>query len=478
MYGLKKTDLEFISKKIQYQKDYLLDNSFITSSGQVKSLLDVSFSANHSVRYYAQLANKINTMSSYAKDFSLTPVFITITLDGFYRDFLKSDFSRFNKFKDIKKETILKSIPDNDIYGFLRQKIVNQEVFTIKDLYNVLNYQFKAFLGSYVFKKMKKQGFKYIYIRTVEPHEKDGVPHFHIMFWLNSDFIDELQETFNKIFPAPQNEKEGFVTEIYNPVGYVLKYITKSFIDVKNGNDIDYIQAWYIKHRIMRCVTSRLTVPQWVYQKCFAIEQDWFYLTDFIYHDDKIAEWSLKDKYFHFLDLNSSREIIYQDGVISLLLDDKVLQTFGTKKEKIILSSRVKSIFNKRKLNKFTDVIIDGEEFRLKKGKFVDGKQQSDKLLSRTLYSFDADGNKFVLIDSKPKKQPHEMGNIELYNYFYSLDLHTVNIDHYRVVHKFMCERGLIVNQLENILHVENSLRYFSAWDENVINEIYAEEVF
>ena len=63
MYGLKDRDLKQIQKKHEVQRDYLDNNTFTTSTGQVKSLLDVSFSANHSKRYYSEIINKINTIN-------------------------------------------------------------------------------------------------------------------------------------------------------------------------------------------------------------------------------------------------------------------------------------------------------------------------------------------------------------------------------------------------------------------------------
>ena len=59
MYGIKKHDLKFIQKKHEIQRSYLKDQFFIGSTGQVKTLLDVSFSANHSKRYYAEIINKM-----------------------------------------------------------------------------------------------------------------------------------------------------------------------------------------------------------------------------------------------------------------------------------------------------------------------------------------------------------------------------------------------------------------------------------
>lgn len=56
MYGLKEKRFNSNSKKKhEVQRDYLENHNFLTSSGQVKTLLDVSFSANHSSRYYTEV---------------------------------------------------------------------------------------------------------------------------------------------------------------------------------------------------------------------------------------------------------------------------------------------------------------------------------------------------------------------------------------------------------------------------------------
>ena len=84
------------SKKHEVQRDYLDNHNFTTATGQVKSLLDVSFSANHSKRYYSEIINKINTINDIIamEETQYQSIFITVTLDGYFRDFLKGNFSR------------------------------------------------------------------------------------------------------------------------------------------------------------------------------------------------------------------------------------------------------------------------------------------------------------------------------------------------------------------------------------------------
>jgi len=337
MYGIKKQDLKYIQNKHLFQKNYLKDNFFTSSTGQIKTLLDVSFSANHSKRYYNEMINKINTINDIisSSDTEYTPVFITATLDGYFRDFLKGNFKRFLAKKYTNTE-LKKLIPNNERFGHLIEKIKEEKKFTIKDLYNVLNFQIYRFQSSQKYRAINKQGFKAHYIRVAEPHKKDGVPHIHMMLYIPSQFKMSLLAVFKDYFPAPQNLKKrrlfdkktkkvlkvyedgqinGFQWDIDSAPAYILKYLFKSFLDVESGAEIDELQAWYIKHRILRCITSHSITPAWVYRKMFALDNDWFYLTDIA--KTGTCEWSKEDDYICFQDENN-RVLQYEKGVYKL----------------------------------------------------------------------------------------------------------------------------------------------------------------
>ena len=343
MYGLTKLDLKNIQQKHDLQRDYLVNSTFETSTGQCKTLLDVSFSANHSPRYYTELLNKINTFNDLMNSDINTiykPVFITITLDGFYRGFLNGHFNKYDEKKHKKQ------IPNNERFGFLQDKIKNKEKFTIKDLYNVLNFQLDKFRQSQIFRDVKNNNHKIHYIRVCEPHKKDGVPHLHIMMYVPIQFVDRLKEFYIKYFPAPQNLKplnptlddgqlKGFQYDIKSAPAYILKYIFKSFLDVKNKNDLDYLQAWYIKNRILRVVTSHSIIPAWVYRKLVPLEKDWYYLTDIKKYSH--CEWSKDDDYIKFED-DTNRILEYHMGEYKLYYKTRLLQKFGTKKDEKLLT--------------------------------------------------------------------------------------------------------------------------------------------
>lgn len=440
-YRLTENDLNYVKQKMAHQKKYLQDTTFVTGQGQVKSLLDVSFSANHSVRYYAQLANKINTMSDYAKSIGHVPLFLTMTLDGFYRDFLRGDFKRFkNLDKDLLAEAY-RGIPNNDIYGYLKDKIRDNIAFTVKDLYNCLNTQTNNFFKSYAFKRMRKDGIRYDYVKAIEPH-KDGVPHLHMLLFVPKEYTQYLKADFEKHYPAPENKKlliinkftkevcpegqtKGFQWIIYNPAGYVMKYVTKSFRDVKNNAEIDYLQAWYIKHRITRVTFSKSTIPQWVYQKMVPLEKDWYHLTELLRTDTGRCEWSREDDYILLHDNDFNRTLEYDRGLYKIFYGDKIIKEFGEIKEKIVIDQYepVPTQWTKHHndTQDYIDVYIDDKHLYLKGPLLMEAK-----------------------------RQPWEMNLLELNDYFHSLDIETVDLNHYAITRNMMINKGLMLGEMIN----------------------------
>lgn len=435
MYGLKDKDLKQIQKKHEMQRDYLDNHNFTTGSGQVKSLLDVSFSANHSKRYYSEIINKINTINDIIsmEEIQYQSIFITITLDGFFRDFLKGNFSRY----DEKKHS--KHIPNNERFGKLKDKITNKEKFTIKDLYNVLNFQLYRFQSSQPYRQIKKNGHKAHYIRVCEPHKKDGVPHLHLMLYVPAKYLNSLKSTYTTYFPAPQNVKplnkiiddgqlKGFQWEIKSAPAYILKYIFKSFLNVQNETELDYLQAWYIKNRILRVVTSHSLVPAWVYRKIAPLEKDWHYITDI--KNNFISEWSKEDDYIRLED-EFNRVLQYEKGIYKLYYKDRLLKEFGTLKEDtpIVINSTINLKYKKR--IKQPKIFIDGQKY------------------------IQRDGN---LIKFTPIVPVSKMKTFNLYSHFLQLDenIDNVNLLHYGLVKNELIKRNYIDVPIVSVNHYSN----------------------
>ncbi|MFW2605631.1 rolling circle replication-associated protein [Aliarcobacter butzleri] len=443
MYGLNGRDLKQIQNKHEVQRDYLENHNFVTSSGQVKSLLDISFSANHSSRYYTEIINKINTINEIIATelIEYQPIFITVTLDGYFRDFLKSKFSRY----DEKKHS--NDIPNNERFGFLQNKIKNKEKFTIKDLYNVLNFQLNRFQKSNIFKKIKKNGHNIHYVRVCEPHKKDGVPHLHLMLYVPKIYLEETKNFYIKYFPAPQNIKplnknlndgqlKGFQWDIKSAPAYILKYIFKSFLDVKSQTELDYLQAWYIKNRILRVVTSHSLVPAWVYRKIIPLEQDWHYLTDI--KNNFISEWSKENDYIRLED-EYNRVLEYEKGLYKLFYKDRLIKEFGTIKDETT-SVEIKPTINlkyKKKI-KQPKIIIHSTEYVLKEG---------------VLKEFTP-----IIPVNKQSLQSLYADYIKMNN----VDVENINLHHYGLVKNELIKRKCIPGEIISLNEYNSNFNYGS----------------
>ena len=101
MFGLNEADFAAVKLKIDRQRKFLQDYKFVNSFGEEKSLLSVSKSANFSSTYYAEVANRTNTIHMLSVKHELVPVFLTITLNGCFRKALVGNFATFTT-KDIR----------------------------------------------------------------------------------------------------------------------------------------------------------------------------------------------------------------------------------------------------------------------------------------------------------------------------------------------------------------------------------------
>ncbi|WNY98625.1 hypothetical protein SUSP_001043 [Sulfurospirillum sp. 'SP'] len=411
-YGLGRYDVENAQKKIDKQKDFQKNSIFVTSNGTCKSLLDVSTSANISERYYAQLVNKVNTLQQAMTNLNLMPVFLTITLDGWLHDFYNGDYSRYD-------DDLLSKLPENDKYGYLATKAFNHQTFDVHDLYMVLRWQWDRFCSTRTFRKMRKET-KIGYLFAVEPH-LSGVPHAHVLLYVPHSYLYPLQAEFEKIFNAKRNttqdderltpeqifngETNGFQWTLTNPVGYVLKYVTKSFMDIKNQTQIDELQAWYIKHRIVRFTTSHTLIPQWVYNKVYPLENDWLYLSDL--NLNAMCTWSAEDDYFIFEDENSGKTLQYEKGLYQYFQNGSLVHEFGEFKEKEnIKSSRVD----------YKPMLRSNREIN---------------------YNY--------------KKSPLNFGDWELLSYYNALDINVCGRTHYILIQNECIKRDLVNGAIQSL---------------------------
>lgn len=376
-YGLTSTDLLSAQTKIKKQKDWLQSQFFISqTTGEIKSLFDVSMSANHSTRYYAQLLNKVKTMDTYASTFGLSPVFLTATLDAPFHEMLFGKFDKFySKYKIVDGKIYDRAtgkrvrglVPNDDRFGYILDDIISRKKLSIRDLYKILSFQMHRFSMSRAVKQIPKNGDEYVYIRVTEPM-KSGVPHYHMLMYVKPQYFRPLYDAFHRHFSAPRNkaplsmkengrictkplddgtkETQGFQWDIHSATGYVLKYALKSFVNVNEGKQVDYLQAWYIHHKIPRIITSHTLIPQWVYRKISFLIPNWFRLSEIrrnyrlLQKDGYYFESDSEQDFFQISGYNE-RTIRYDSGLLQIFHNGKLLKEFGEKKEKYIPSARV-----------------------------------------------------------------------------------------------------------------------------------------
>ena len=329
-YGVSDYDLKEVKNKLALQAKWLESQEYISDvTGELRTFLDFTMSANHSKKYYAEVWNRTNTISDFMLNHNHRIAFLTITLNGCFRRALNGDYSRF-KSQDEKK-----------LSPKFFEKKLNCEPCSIKDLVDLLNYQWHAF-----FKRILAylKGSKYFYIRAFEPH-KDGVPHIHALISYPKEIHEKVLQAYKDIFNAPQNLKStylskeqvkngeinGFQWSINNPAGYVLKYINKSFVNCLENKELNHQQAWYIKYKVRRFTTSRHQIPLWIYRKINFFKKDFYNLCLLKDHSDWFCEWDYSSQYFRLSNIKTTELINYENGVLEYSIQGKIIHRYEKK---------------------------------------------------------------------------------------------------------------------------------------------------
>ena len=329
-YGVSDDDLKEAKNKLALQSKWLESQEYISDvTGELRTFLDFTMSANHSKKYYAEVWNRTNTISDFMLNHNHRIAFLTITLNGCFRRALNGDYSRF-KSQDEKKLS-----PE-----FFEKKLKN-EPCSIKDLVDLLNYQWLAFVKRF-FSYLK--GAKHFYIRAFEPH-KDGVPHIHALISYPKEIHEKVLQAYKDIFNAPQNLKStylskeqvkngeinGFQWSINNPAGHVLKYINKSFINCLENKELNHQQAWYIKYKVRRFTTSRHQIPLWIYRKINFFKKDFYNLCLLKDHSDWFCEWDYSSQYFRLSNIKTTELINYENGILEYSIQGKIIHRYEKK---------------------------------------------------------------------------------------------------------------------------------------------------
>jgi hypothetical protein len=237
-YGLSTFDLAMVKEKLRKQSNFL-EYSYVVNNqtGERFSLKDCIVSSNHNPqRYYGEIQNCINTLEREATNVGLTPVFITMTLP-----------SEFHEIKTIHS----KLVPNPKFNGT-----------TPKEAVKVLTKQLAKLRQDRSLKELSKH--QRMYYRVNEPH-KDGTPHTHILLFIPKDQIDRVEIAFKRLFNQKGNK---FEKNIRSASSYIMKYINKTLPMSKEqiSEQDQYVNAWYVKHRVNRFCSSRSLAPMYLYR--------------------------------------------------------------------------------------------------------------------------------------------------------------------------------------------------------------------
>ena len=240
-YGLSKNDLKLTTEKLKKQKQFL-DFSFIYDRimGHKIPLSDIFISANHSPqRYYAEIQNRVNTLTTIAKERNLKPLFMTITLPSEYH---------------IGKTTKQGKLIANPKYNGTKPK---EAVKVLTQMFARLRQDRSLKDGLYKENR--------IYFRVNEPH-KDGTPHTHILMFVPVDRLERVKKAFKRLFDSRGNDIQD---DIRNAASYVMKYINKTLPLSKKdklSEKEQYLNAWYSKNRVIRFNSSKTLAPLSIYR--------------------------------------------------------------------------------------------------------------------------------------------------------------------------------------------------------------------
>jgi hypothetical protein len=242
LYGISPNKKKEINTKIETQKLWMKRSTLGYRQEEALTLLDVSWSANFSQKYYSEMINRVNTFKEYHKSKSKVAVFITLTAP-----------SEYKPLKIIKlKENVCKLVDNPNFQGVTPKDAIRE----------FLSPQWTKFLRLKIIKKMRDNDAKFNYIKTYEP-QIDGTPHVHVVAWVERRYLEE----FNKVFNGHFNKSRCQLKILDNDekaINYVMKYVVKSF-DARGEMGAE--GYWFAEHRIIRFTTSRALAPLSVYRK-------------------------------------------------------------------------------------------------------------------------------------------------------------------------------------------------------------------
>lgn len=412
MYGITSENRKLAKKKVSLTKKFYKENFIKIGNDNIPLADIVSNSIMNTHRYLAEINNRVSSLFQYAQSKNLVNVFVTLSAESIYHPTTtatKGNRRVFNKKYGGRRYLCkIKNPVTNEKFKLLNPDENRQKYFP-KQTSKHLSKLFKKLTDTYNYKSIPKE--ERLYFRVTEPHE-DGTPHLHISFFMPENVVDSFISEISNIFQAPQIKIEKNVN---NPIAYLMKYILKTFDDLRCKDELSDLSYWYILHGICRMYTSKLLISLDVYR--------------------------LFGGRYTMLELTR----MYKDKEIKVFVDPETNKPYE-------IFNKYGSVWQKKHFKtSFNDTNFDIRKpclkFQLPQGDFFTRVVIDDKQ-----YKYYKDTNELIEYLSIPIS-PLEMSDFYLRDYYYSLDVENEDISllHFGITQNECVRRDLIQGEIQSL---------------------------
>lgn len=414
MYGINKENRKYLLEKIKREKEFLESNYFEIGRDKIKMSDLVKNAYHNSDRYIAEVNHRVNSLFHHANNKGLKNIFGTITLPSEYHRLIS------NKYHNPKycNKHLIKDI-DRLYCPYTKKEQLDYDNYSPKAGTKELSRMFKQMIDLRAFRNIDKED--RCYFRVYEPH-KDGTPHLHFSMFVPADQVENVASRFRKHFEDKYPGLEvKFETDIKNPIAYLMKYILKTFDNLRdNESKITDLSLWYKGNRVTRFYTSKTLISLEIYRK-------------------------LNGRY-NLLELTH----MYKNRELSVLLDidtNKVVSIYDTmgriyNKKETKLKEVTKNIkLTYKKIIKEPKLLIDGTEYIIR------------------------DGN---LQEITPIIPVNKQSNFSLYSDYMQMnntEIEDINLHHYGLVKNELIKRDFITGQIISLNDYNANFNYGANYD-------------
>jgi len=406
-YGLTTYQRDYALNKLHKNIEYMNSNGITMDARFVPYAEFVQNSYNNPDRYIAEIQHRAWNMFDYARENDLVNLMFTLTLPSEWHPMKrksKTDSTMIFNPKFGGRKYITRINGYKFFNCLVKQNIPFVEPildfspidrYTPRNASKELSKMLKRFFDDRAYKSIDKD--LRCYFRVTEPH-KDGTPHIHMSLFIPEDKKERIVKALKRLYPAPLGKVE---TNIRKPVHYLMKYILKTFDDLREDKNISNLTLWYLYHGISRFYTSRTFINLEIYRKLHGM-----------YELKELSEKYRREEIQVYFYKDTDKLCLIENEFGTLYVPKPI--NLEEKEEKTYLESEYQPL-PKPKPKKPVPVLIDNVEHL-----YIDGK----------IY--------------KPTKKPYQMNDLELYEYFREIDIDAVDDKHYIYTRNLLIERGLI----------------------------------